>query len=80
MSTNESNKECHLNNNDTLNNRLKIIDEALTKKNTHAPSSHGIAAKTNRDRVHNKAINALETLDVNSESYFNELLNDGDMH
>ena len=38
-------KECYLNNNDILSNCLNIINAGgNTKKNTHRPSSHGIAA------------------------------------
>ena len=40
-------------------------------------SSHGAAYRDNRDAADNKAIAALESLDVNSAVYFDELLEGG---
>ena len=50
-------KECHSNNNDILSNCLKIIYAgADKKKNTHRPSSHGIAAAEVRNHVERKRL------------------------
>ena len=69
-------KECHLNNNDTLSNCLKIIDDASnTKKNTHMGSSHGNAYNVNRQRAEDKEM-AVIAAPVDSVDYFNELLKD----
>ena len=38
-------------------------------------SSHGLAYKGNRDKVANKEIAVLENLDVDSEAYYDDLLN-----
>lgn len=48
-------KECHFNNNDTLNNCLAIMG-ANTKPNKHRPSSHGIAAAGVRDHVERRRL------------------------
>ncbi len=63
-------KECHPNNNDILSNCLNIINAgATTKKNTHRPSSHGIA----RQKV-DQLKDAISIPEVDSLDYFNELL------
>ena len=53
----ESQLEFHPSNNDTLNNCLEIISDvsANTKKNTHRPSSHGIA-RVAVDKIRDKRI------------------------
>ncbi len=49
--------ECHPSNNDTLSNCLEILSNASanTKKNTHRPSSHGIA-RMKVDAIRDKRI------------------------
>ena len=48
----EPGKECVSNNVDMLNNCLKIFsDEANTIRNTHRPSSHGVAAVQVREII-----------------------------
>tara|TARA_Y100000310_G_C20119005_1_gene550601 strand:+ start:230 stop:433 length:204 start_codon:yes stop_codon:yes gene_type:complete len=54
----ETDKECVSNNVDTLNNCLKIFsDEANTIRNTHRPSSHGVAAAQVREIMAERALN-----------------------
>ena len=77
MSTDESNKEFHANNNDTLSSCLKIIDEANTKKNTHMPSSHGAVFQSVSNLKCDVEMKKLAA-DVGSAAYFDELLNEGE--
>jgi len=68
---NES-KECHLNNNDTLSNCLKIINAgANTKRNTHMSSSHGKYAAEVRTHMNDKE-DAILAADVDSATYFDQ--------
>ena len=54
----ESQLECHPSNNDTLSNCLEILSNASanTKKNTHRPSSHGVAAAQVREIMDKRAL------------------------
>ena len=53
---------------------VDALSDDLTIKNNHMSSSHGQAARTNRDRIMELEIERLIITDVDSEDYFNKLM------
>ena len=57
-------------------NHRQVVDP----KKSELKSSHRSARKSNDDRKCDMAITALESLDVDSKDYFDELYDEGDLH